>query len=102
MTDETISYFQRWHLLYKKRDRSFAHYYHYVVGTAPLQNNISAQPSDRLMVAAFEDTCSPSSPLWKRADIKDALCIQCERARPLYEAARTREQRLQQAQKQSE
>jgi hypothetical protein len=94
MTDESTSYFQRWHALFKKRDRTFVHYYHYVVATAPSQ---TAPPSDRLMVTAFEDTCAPNSPLWKRADTKDRLCVQCDRARPLYDLAKAREEARQPA-----
>jgi len=99
MTDETISLFKRWHALFRARDRTYATYYHYVVATAPSEK---PPPSYRLMVAAFEDVCSESSPLWKRAHIKANLCVQCERARPLYAVARARVTRDEEKQKQQQ
>jgi hypothetical protein len=91
MTDETITFFQQWHKLFKKRDRQYATYYHYVVATFPEQHK-QQSPSDRLLVAAFEDVCVfNKTENWKRKDNRpQELCVQCENARPFYELARAR------------
>lgn len=91
MTDETITYFQQWHRLFKKRDQGYSTYYHFVVGTCPKQMKENP-PSDRLLVAAFEDVCVfDKTANWKKKENREQeLCTQCESARPFYELAKAR------------
>jgi hypothetical protein len=89
MTDESMLYIRAWTQLHRTHDKTYSSYYHFVVATGPALQRVNP-PNDRLIAAAYEDVCSPNSPLWNRKDMKDALCFQCEQAKPLYEAAKAR------------
>jgi hypothetical protein len=70
----------------------YVSYYHYIVGSTPTADQ---QPSDRLLVAAFEDVDAADSGLRTRRDrIAREVVMQCEACRPFYAAAKARQSML--------